>query len=50
MDRAWSSAASRVISTVTFDFHADGRITAIHNVANPDKLRAISAGHTFALP
>ena len=33
------SGAGRVIATVTFDFDADGRITAIHNVANPDKLR-----------
>ncbi|NJC74270.1 RNA polymerase sigma-70 factor [Planosporangium thailandense] len=34
----------RVIATVTFDFDADGRITAIHNVANPDKLQAIADG------
>ncbi|WP_127353776.1 RNA polymerase sigma-70 factor [Actinacidiphila soli] len=38
------SAPDRVIATVTFDFDADGRITAIHNVANPDKLRAITDG------
>ncbi|MEV0971638.1 hypothetical protein [Microtetraspora glauca] len=25
-----------------FDFDADGRITAIHNVANPDELQAIA--------
>jgi RNA polymerase sigma-70 factor (TIGR02957 family) len=31
----------RVIATITFDFDADGRITTIHNVANPDKLRAV---------
>ncbi|MET8158681.1 RNA polymerase sigma-70 factor [Sphaerisporangium sp. NPDC005289] len=36
----------RVIATVTFDFDADGRITAIHNVANPDKLHAVAAGTT----
>ncbi|WP_329157106.1 RNA polymerase sigma-70 factor [Streptomyces sp. NBC_01717] len=36
------SAPDRVIATVTFDFDADGRITAIHNVANPDKLHAIT--------
>ncbi len=29
------------MATVTFDFDADGRISAIHNVANPDKLRAV---------
>ncbi|CAM5642377.1 hypothetical protein SALBM217S_00444 [Streptomyces griseoloalbus] len=33
-----------MIATVTFDFDADGRITAIHNVANPDKLQAVSDG------
>ncbi|MFD8790643.1 RNA polymerase sigma-70 factor [Streptomyces vinaceus] len=38
------SAPDRVISTVTFDFDADGRITTIHNVANPDKLRAVTGG------
>ncbi|AKJ15711.1 RNA polymerase sigma24 factor [Streptomyces incarnatus] len=38
------SAPDRVIATVTFDFDADGRITAIHNVANPEKLRAITEG------
>jgi RNA polymerase sigma-70 factor (ECF subfamily) len=38
------SAPDRVIATVTFDFDADGRITAIHNVANPDKLQAITDG------
>lgn len=40
------SGPSRVIATVTFDFDADGRITAIHNVANPDKLLAIAEGAT----
>ncbi|MFE2875641.1 RNA polymerase sigma-70 factor [Streptomyces roseus] len=38
------SAPDRVISTVTFDFDAEGRITTIHNVANPDKLRAVAGG------
>ncbi|MFI6145458.1 RNA polymerase sigma-70 factor [Streptomyces sp. NPDC051109] len=38
------SGPDRVVATVTFDFGADGRITAIHNVANPDKLRAVAAG------
>lgn len=36
------SGPGRVIATVTFDFDADGRITTIHNVANPDKLQAIA--------
>lgn len=40
------SGLGRVIATVTFDFDADGRITAIHNVANPDKLQAIADGTT----
>lgn len=38
------STPDRVIATVTFDFDTDGRITAIHNVANPDKLHAITDG------
>ncbi|RAY14185.1 RNA polymerase subunit sigma-24 [Actinomadura craniellae] len=38
------SGSGRVIATVTFDFATDGRITAIHNVANPDKLQAIAEG------
>lgn len=38
--------AGRVIATVTFDFDADGRIVTIHNVANPDKLRAVADGTT----
>jgi RNA polymerase sigma-70 factor (ECF subfamily) len=40
------SGLGRVVATVTFDFDADGRITAIHNVANPDKLQAIADGTT----
>lgn len=40
------SGLGRVIATVTFGFDADGRITAIHNVANPDKLHAIAHGIT----
>ncbi|MET9656002.1 RNA polymerase sigma-70 factor [Streptomyces sp. NPDC006510] len=38
------SGPDRVIATVTFDFDADGRITTVHNVANPDKLRAVADG------
>jgi RNA polymerase sigma-70 factor (TIGR02957 family) len=38
------SGAGRVIATITFDFDSDGRVTAIHNVANPDKLQAVATG------
>ncbi|MEV5507904.1 RNA polymerase sigma-70 factor [Streptomyces orinoci] len=40
------SAPDRVIATLTFDFDATGRITTLHNVANPDKLQAITQGTT----
>ncbi|MFH8763085.1 RNA polymerase sigma-70 factor [Streptomyces althioticus] len=40
-------APDRVIATLTFDFDADGRITALHNVANPDKLRAVAEGTAY---
>jgi RNA polymerase sigma-70 factor, ECF subfamily len=40
------SGLGRVIATVTLDFDADGRVTTIHNVANPDKLQAIAGGTT----
>jgi RNA polymerase sigma-70 factor (ECF subfamily) len=39
-----------VIATVTFDFGPDGRITAVHNVANPDKLQAITDGTAHDVP
>lgn len=32
-----------------FDFDADGRITTIHNVANPDKLKAVTDGTTHGI-
>lgn len=38
------SGAGRVIATITVDLDADGRIVTVHNVANPDKLRAIADG------
>ncbi|MEU1720262.1 RNA polymerase sigma-70 factor [Nonomuraea sp. NPDC005692] len=38
------SGQGRVVATVTFDFDAEGHITAVHNVANPDKLGAVAAG------
>lgn len=37
----------RVVAPVTFDFDAGGRITAIHNVANPDKLGAVAGGTAY---
>ncbi|MET7669517.1 RNA polymerase sigma-70 factor [Micromonospora luteifusca] len=43
------SGAGRVIATISFDIDADGRITTIHNVANPDKLRAVADGTTHQL-
>jgi RNA polymerase sigma-70 factor (ECF subfamily) len=43
------SGAGRVISTVTFAFDDDGRIAAIHNVANPDKLRAVATGVRYTV-
>lgn len=33
-----------MIATVTFDIDPDGRIAALHNVANPDKLRSVGEG------
>ncbi|MEV6377375.1 RNA polymerase sigma-70 factor [Micromonospora musae] len=33
----------RIVATVTFDLNDDGVITGIHDVANPDKLRAVTA-------
>lgn len=43
------SGRGRVIATVTFDFDAAGRIVAIHNVANPDKLQAVADGTTHKI-
>lgn len=43
------SAPDRVIATLTFDFDAEGRISAIHNVANPDKLRAVGTGTPYPI-
>ncbi|GAA0507069.1 RNA polymerase sigma24 factor [Saccharopolyspora subtropica] len=36
------SGAGRVIATLSLDLDERGRITAIHNVANPDKLRSVA--------
>jgi RNA polymerase sigma factor (sigma-70 family) len=38
------SGAGRVIATLTLDLDTEGRIAAIHNVANPDKLGAVTGG------
>ncbi len=42
-------APGRVIATVTFDVDAGGRITVIHNVANPDRLQAVTGGTAYDL-
>lgn len=36
--------AGRIIATLTVDLDADGRISTVHNVANPDKLHAVADG------
>jgi RNA polymerase sigma-70 factor (TIGR02957 family) len=36
------SGAGRVIATITLDVDDSGHVIAIHNVANPDKLRAVT--------
>lgn len=36
------TSGSRVIATLTLDLDDTGRVAAIHNVANPDKLRAVA--------
>lgn len=41
------SGAGRVVATMTLDVEASGRITAIHNVANPDKLQAVTEGTRY---
>ena len=38
------TGAGRVIATLTLDVDERGRVTALHNVANPDKLAAVTAG------
>jgi RNA polymerase sigma-70 factor (TIGR02957 family) len=38
------SGAGRVIATLTLDLDERGRVTVIHNVANPDKLRSVAGG------
>ncbi|MBG0562714.1 RNA polymerase sigma-70 factor [Actinoplanes aureus] len=41
--------AGRVLATMTVELGADGRITAVHNVANPEKLAAVTAGTVHTL-
>ena len=43
------AGAGRVIGTLALDVDADGLVVAIHNVANPDKLRAVAAGEVHDL-
>ncbi|WP_203827397.1 RNA polymerase sigma factor SigJ [Actinoplanes palleronii] len=38
------SGAGRVLGTITLDLDAQGRVTAILNTANPDKLASVQAG------
>jgi RNA polymerase sigma-70 factor (ECF subfamily) len=38
------SGAGRVIAVLSLDLDADGRIVALHNIANPDKLRMVGTG------
>ncbi|MFC7528337.1 sigma-70 family RNA polymerase sigma factor [Actinoplanes sp. GCM10030250] len=42
--------AGRVLATLTLDLGPDGRIVALHNMANPEKLRSVSAGTIHVLP
>ncbi|GAA4202812.1 RNA polymerase sigma-70 factor [Actinocatenispora rupis] len=39
----------RVIATITLDIDADGHVTGIMNVANPDKLHAVADGTEYDL-
>jgi RNA polymerase sigma-70 factor (ECF subfamily) len=41
--------AGRVLATMTVELGADERITAVHNVANPEKLAAVTAGTVHTL-
>lgn len=38
---------ARVIAVFTLELDADGRIVTVHNIANPDKLRAVADGHIY---
>lgn len=41
------TAPDRVLATLAVDLDSEGRICAIHNTANPDKLHAVSAGRAY---
>jgi RNA polymerase sigma-70 factor (TIGR02957 family) len=41
------TALGRVMATLAIDLDAAGRISTIHNTANPDKLHAVAMGHTY---
>jgi RNA polymerase sigma-70 factor (TIGR02957 family) len=43
------AGAGRVIATLTLDLDDTGHIAAIHNVANPDKLGAVTGGVVWRL-
>jgi RNA polymerase sigma-70 factor (TIGR02957 family) len=43
------TGAGRVIGTLALDVDFSGRVVAIHNVANPDKLRAVATGEVHDL-
>ncbi|WP_232668264.1 RNA polymerase sigma-70 factor [Pseudonocardia sp. TRM90224] len=38
------TGAGRVIATLTVELDDEGRIAVVHNIANPDKLRAMATG------
>lgn len=44
------TGAGRVLATLTLDLDDAGRVSAIHNVANPDKLRAVATRTVHRLP
>jgi len=43
------TGAGRVLSVLGLDLDPDGRVAAIHNIANPDKLRTVAAGSPAGL-
>ena len=43
------TGGGRVLSVLGLDLDADGRVVAIHNIANPDKLRTVAAGSPTTL-
>jgi RNA polymerase sigma-70 factor (ECF subfamily) len=43
------TGGGRVLSVLGLDLDADGRVVAIHNIANPDKLRTVAAGSPTSL-